>query len=49
MTYTVEDVKRVRSMTGAGLAEIKKALESFDNESKVIAYLRNNSCKTGKI
>ncbi len=40
MNVTMNDIKRLREMTGAGLADCKKALAESDDMDGAVAYLR---------
>lgn len=47
MTVSLEDVKKLRESTGAGMADCKKALEESDgNYDKAIEYLRKKGAAT---
>ena len=40
MDVTMTDIKKLREMTGAGLADCKKALAESDDMDGAVAYLR---------
>ena len=40
MNVTMNDIKKLREMTGAGLADCKKALAESDDMDGAVAYLR---------
>ena len=40
MDVTMTDIKKLREMTGAGLADCKKALTESDTMDDAVAYLR---------
>ena len=40
MNFTMTEIKKLREMTGAGLADCKKALTESEDIDAAVAYLR---------
>lgn len=44
---TAQEVKKLRELTGAGMAECKRTLERLGNMEEAIEYLRTRPIKIG--